>query len=803
MSRLAALALLLQLPIASGPVAEPAAGRAADLARALRENAFDRGECYRVRDLNLVKEDIRIYLTDGHLIFSKPVAGHRIAAVFTADTEGGDGEVIVFPPDRAERRSLAAFTHSPNLDDHFRSALFLFTGAEYDDLQSQIAQNSTGKKMPEIGALMDEKWTPVLRNLMESYQTRLVLDLIGGSARPPDLLAAMFDSPKLGTFDLIYDPQNTEQVIGGQLASRDNRVYFDNWFSFAARSSRKSPAPRALDLVTSDYRIDATIDPDLSMSAVTRVKIRAPEGGMAAAAFEITPAMTISGVTVDGRPAETLQPESLRSNLLRAGNRMFLVVPPEPLVAGRDYEFEFRHSGKVVIDAGDRVFYVAARGNWYPMHGLQFASYDLTFRHPRDLDLVAPGDVVDERAEGDWRIAHRRVSATIRMAGFNLGDYAHARAERGPYTIDICANRKLEAALQPRAAPLPAISTLTRRRSAIGPADQAAGAAPAINPLARLQTLADEVASALEFMAAKLGPPALPHLAVSPIPGTFGQGFPGLIYLSTLSYLKDRPPGNLATPSLDLFFDDVLQAHETAHQWWGNRVTTENYRDSWLMEALANYSALLYLEKRRGPRAVDQMLAEYRAGLLEKNQDGETVESAGPIVLGQRLQSSLQPAGWRAITYGKGSWIVHMLRRRMGDQRFLAMLGDIVKRYDHASITTEQFRKSAAQFLPPKSEDPTLEGFFDQWVYGTGIPTLKLTYVVKGQAPALRLVGTLEQSGVDEDFSVLTPVEIQIARGQSVTRWIASSNQPVAFTVALKQTPLKVTLDPHNSVLRR
>jgi hypothetical protein len=796
MRRLAALALFLQLPLA--------AGTAADLARALRESAFDRGECYRVRDLSLVKEDIRIYLSDGHLIFSKPVAGHRIAAVFTADTEGGEGEVIVFPPDRAERRSLAAFTHSPNLDDHFRSALFLFTGAEYDDLQSQIAQNPTNKKMPEIGALMDEQWTPVLRNLTESYQTRLVLDLIGGAARPPDLLTAVFDSPKLGTFDLIYDPQNTEQVIGGQIASRDNRVYFDDWFSFTARSFRKSSAPRALDLAASDYRIDAAIDPDLSMSAVTRVKIRAPEGGMAAAAFEITPAMTITGVTVDGRPAETLQPESLRSNLLRAGNKMFLVVPPVPLQAGRDYEFEFHHAGKVVMDAGDRVFYVAARGNWYPMHGLQFASYDLTFRYPHDLDLVAPGDVLDERTEGDSRIAHRRVSATIRMAGFNLGDYAHARTERGPYTIDICANRKLEAALQPRAAAsLPPIASIPRRRGAVGSPDQNVGPDPAINPLAKLQTLANEVASALEFMAARLGPPALPHLTVSPIPGTFGQGFPGLIYLSTLSYLKNRPAGNLATPSLDLFFDDVLQAHETAHQWWGNRVTTENYRDSWLMEALANYSALLYLEKRRGPRAVDQMLAEYRSALLEKNQGGETVESAGPIVLGQRLQSSLQPAGWRAITYGKGSWILHMLRRRMGDQRFLAMLGDIVKRYDHASITTEQFRKSAAQFLPPKSEDPTLEGFFGQWVYGTGIPTLKLTYVLKGQAPALRLAGTLEQSGVDEDFSVLTPVEIQIARGQSVTRWIASSNQPVTFTVALKQTPLKVALDPHNAVLRR
>ncbi len=54
----------------------------------------------------------------------------------------------------------------------------------------------------------------------------------------------------------------------------------------------------------------------------------------------------------------------------------------------------------------------------------------------------------------------------------------------------------------------------------------------------------------------------------------------------------------------ELFFDDLLQAHEPAHQWWGNRVTSKTYRDYWLMEALANYSALLYLEQTKGTRSV-------------------------------------------------------------------------------------------------------------------------------------------------------------------------------------------------------
>jgi aminopeptidase N len=328
---------------------------------------------------------------------------------------------------------------------------------------------------------------------------------------------------------------------------------------------------------------------------------------------------------------------------------------------------------------------------------------------------------------------------------------------------------------------------------------------PPPNPLERLQTLAGEVASAMEFMASRFGPPALPHLTVSPIPGTFGQGFPGLLYLSTLAYLKNIPgthTGNAAA-SAELFFQDVLQAHETAHQWWGNRVTPATYRDNWLMEALANYSALLYLEKRRGAHSLEIMLVNYRDSLLAKNEAGQTVESAGPIVLGTRLESSQEPRAWRTITYSKGSWIMQMLRARLGDDHFLALLGEISKRYDHKDITTEDFRRLAAEYLPAKSDDPKLETFFEQWVYGTGIPSLKLSWTVKGTAPNLRLRGTVTQSGVDKDFTAAVPVEIVIARGRTMTQWVRSADVPVTFTVALKAAPLKVSLDPHFALLRK
>ena len=778
-----------------------AEGRAAELARQLRENTFDPQECYRVRDLRLVKEDIHIYLTDGRLIFSRPVAGRRYAAIFTGDVEGGDGEVMLLPPDRAERQSLATYIDTPNLDDHFRSVLLLFTGDDYAALMAQMPSASpANRRTPELGEAMANQWNPVLHNVSFSYQTRLTLDLLGSPGYEPGLLVGVFNSRRNGTFDVVYDPRGAEQIVAGQVATRDGRVYFDTWTSFEARSMRGKPPVVSPRLTMSDYRIEATLDSTLTLDCVTKVKVRPMVDGMTATTFEIAPQMEITSVSVDGRPAEVFEGDTVRGNMASAGNRFFLVLPIEPLRAGREYEFEFHHEGKVIQDAGDRVYYVAARGNWYPASGQQWATYDLLFRCPRDLELVSAGEVVEDRFENDQRVIRRRTLTPIRFAGFNLGNYKHARVERDGYVVDVCANRTLEQALTPRTVlPLSQPPLTTRRRAPL-PAE-AAPLPP--DPLERLQGLAAEVTSALEFMTARFGPPAVPHITVSPIPGTFGQGFPGLLYLSTLSYLKNPARSGAASETQEIFFTDLLQAHEVAHQWWGNRVSSATYRDYWLMEALANYSALLFVAKTKGEHSADVMLDSYRTQLLAKSASGKTIESAGPIVLGPRLENSMEPRAWRDITYGKGTWILQMLRRQMGDERFLSMLAEIAKRYDHQAISTDQFRELAAKFLPPKSDDPRLEAFFEQWVYGAGIPTLKLTYTVTGKAPALKLVGTVAQSGVDDDFTALVPVEIQTARGTEMTRWIRSGTDPVRFTVALAQAPVKVTLDPHRAVLRR
>ncbi|HTM51888.1 MAG TPA: M1 family aminopeptidase [Bryobacteraceae bacterium] len=787
------------------------AGAAADLARQISEAGLDSAECYRVHDVTLTREDIRLYFTDGFFLFGKPVAGAPVSAVFVSSVQAGDGEMLLLPPTRSERESLSSFTGSPNLNEHFKAAVLLFTDDTYHDLMTQIGADPANRKSPEMGLTLAPDWTSVVRNITGSFETRLVLDLLSGRPVARPFLFAAIGGKQLGNFDIVYDLRSQQQITVGRTSHRDNRSFFDVWTCFESRSvrNRQRPGPSP-EFEVDDFRIEATVvPPDLRLQVVTRVKVR-PGGPARAVPFELSRRMRVTSARVDGRPAEIFERESVRSNLIHdRGNDLFLLVPAQPLEPGREYEFEFHHEGAVISDAGNKVYAVGSRGNWYPNRGLQFARFNVIFRYPRDLDLVSSGEVVSDTEEGEWKVTRRRAATPVRMVGFNLGFYERAKITRGRETVEVCANRNLERALEARPrqpvilTPQPPPVWAGRRREQQPLAFPAEAAPIPSSPAARSRELAGSVASALEFMSARFGPPPLHTLTVSPVPGAFGQGFPGLIYLSTLSYLSphERPVTHLRG-SQQLFFSELLYAHEVAHQWWGNVIATSGYQHDWLLEALANYSALLYVEKIKGSRALESVLNEYRADLLAKGESGRTVESSGPIALGLRLESSQTPTAWHTIVYEKGSWILHMLRRRMGDERFLSFLAELRRRYQWKSVDTESFRLLAAEFLPAKAADRKLESFFDQWVYSSGVPTLQMKYTLAGKAPALKLTVTLQQSGVADDFSVPVPVEIQFGRGAPpIIRVLRTSDQPAVFTIPVRQAPTKVLLDPGNSVL--
>ena len=288
----------------------------------------------------------------------------------------------------------------------------------------------------------------------------------------------------------------------------------------------------------------------------------------------------------------------------------------------------------------------------------------------------------------------------MRLLGVNLGSYFRRVSQKNGIELVVSANRSFEESLrQAVATPMPVTvpNSMPPRRGVPPPVMMQMTPLP-MDPVGRVAAISEEMQSAIEYFRSSWGDPPLKHIEVSPVTGRFGQGFSGMIYLPTLMYIDPAVvPVRADSPIDEAFMGQLLRTHETAHQWWGNIVTTDSYHHEWLMESLANYSALMFLESRLGSRAVERALDVYRAELLAKGADGATAESRGPIVEGRRLESSAAPGGADAVLYGKGTWIIHMLRRKLGDANFRKMLAAV--RQEFRAHLTKFVRRDRLPFV--------------------------------------------------------------------------------------------------------
>ena len=778
----------------------------------IRQLSLDASQCYHVRDLFLEREDFKFYFSDGYLIFARPIAGRTLAALFIADAPSDEGELILIPPTRRERHSLNRFTSQPVLNEKFRQAMMFFADDTATILRAGLASSEFNRADPKAGQRLANHWSPVLEAMVPDVETRLLLDTFAPLDPRSGFFAATLAGGPLGQFDVLVDPRRPEQIHIGQTVWREKRQYYETWCRFQGRSFRQGHRqPILADGWLEDYHITSRLSADLDMKTVATATFRTKGSDEQMFVFEISERLRVSKVLLDGEAVEFIQlDQPVSSKAGRRQNSLVAAVLPTKPEPGSSYKIEFHYQGRIIAKTDDGVYYVGNRGNWYPRRNATFTRFDLVFHYPQELDLVATGRLValSAQGQGGFTTSRFRTDSPILQAGFNLGRYKKASRNVGPYRLQVCANRQTEQ--QP---PLPSAIAVTepsltqrgrRTPSSVAPTSVLATLArpKIVRPVDRLEDVADDSAAALTFFAERFGPPVSPNIVISPIPTPFSQGFAGLVYASTLSYFQQDDPPLAGLPvSERIFHAELVRPRELAHQWWGNLLSAKDSADGWMMEALATYSSLMFLEHRMGKDARNRILAEFKAHLLSKNDAGATTESAGAIVLGPRLSSSGSPNARRIIVYEKGAWILHMLRSMVGDEQFLRLLRDIATSYKLKRISTEDFRHEAARFVPPGSSDLELEDFFDQWVYSTGIPTLKLTYRVRKKRPGVILSGEIRQENVPAYFRVPVPLTIQTSSGQTLVHTVETTGEVTPFEVILDSKPAPVTLDPDQTLL--
>lgn len=698
----------------------------------LHQLSIDPAQTFRVRELQIRRGDIKIYLTEGILAFAKPVAGRPVAAVFTtADTEAGDGEVLVLPPNRSERAALSSYTKTPNLDEHIQSAIFFFSDETAKELREQIAERPL-RPAPDEAKQLAGTADNVLRAGASEIDVKLTEALLDSHPPEKGFFYGIVGGRALGVFNLAYEPDRFEPIVIGRIAPyQEGGQFFQVWSSFrprrAAAASAQSPR-------ITDYRVSTDIHSDLSMSSVAKFQYRPASTDGRAIGLELSSRLRVTSAKVDGKPAEYFQHDMDPQRRIQGGSALLLVAD-QPLAPDVLHEVEVAYQGSVVHRTAAGNYFVDERNTWYPYLAPMLTTFDLTFRCPDSLRVAATGELVNEDSSGGIRTVHRKTQVSEPLAGFNIGNYETGSTEQGQYHIEIFADK-----------------------------------------LATSAVSAPQVANILDYYTGLWKPLNIRSLSISPIEGNFGQGFPGLIYLSNVSYVREEErPAQLRNSQLDAFFTEMLLPHEIAHQWWGSMVSQSDYRAAWLFEAMSNYAALQFLEHNKGRAALDAVLEDYRQNLLATDK-GRSVESAGPVDFGERLLDNDGMRVWHVIVYEKGAWILHMLRLRMGDEAFRTLQVRLLNNLPNRLISNDDFRKLAAELLPEDQSDKALNVFFDNWIYSTGIP--KMNFRSSGRFVTLKI------SAVDEGFALDLPLRCTSAAGQEVVEWVHAGAGDNAYYIS-------------------
>jgi hypothetical protein len=777
------------------------------LYQTLNELKLDGTRVYAVSDLTLRRDAIHFAFTEGTLVFFQPLAGKVTGAVFI-----GRGHVVATPHDPGERRSLSKYLGVPILDQTFTGAYLRFTDDTAAELEHEIEVNGRqAASDPDLVA----RWQRGTMALAPPHSLRIMEDLL--SREPLPYFYALLQNDSLGRFDVIVDQRREEEVMIGQ-AREDNGIpTYDVWASFRAEDA---PAKPLEYFVPIDYAVDSTISDDLSLEGKTTLNLRAARSGERIVHLELSRNLSVAEILGDnGKPVVFFQNQDLSPrDTARRGNDAIVVVLPEAKNAGDEFHLLVKYRGNVISNAGNGVEFVGDRGTWFAhVGGEHFAPFDLTFHWPKRLTLVATGVKVESHEDGDSKSGRWRSEIPFATAGFNLGEYKVATTGEAP-KIRLYANRELEEAIANRLSEHNSAQIETSP-SAINPLNGTISgvvvATPPPSPSDALKELGGEVLDSIRYFDHVNGAFPFDHLDIAQIPGSFGQGWPELVYLSTLAFLpastqEEAGIGEWAQRASR----NLMPFHEVVHQWWGNQTVAATYRDTWIEEGIANYLAILYSDsKKPGEHRLVSWLEHYKTELIAKPVgSNEPVEQIGPLTLGTRLISAKEPDAYATITYGKGAWVIHMLRELMRepgsvdpDAKFRDLLQSILREYKFQPLSTADFQRAIQHHMNAAMDiegTHRMDWFFDEWVRGIGIPHYSVKFEVKTRGQGFLVSGVLKQQGVGDAFTAPVPVYGSRAGGKPERLGVViTTGSETRFHFTTRIRPSRIVIDPQMTLL--
>jgi aminopeptidase N len=234
---------------------------------------------------------------------------------------------------------------------------------------------------------------------------------------------------------------------------------------------------------------------------------------------------------------------------------------------------------------------------------------------------------------------------------------------------------------------------------------------------------------------------------------------------------------------------DELVAHELAHQWFGDLVTTRDWTHLWLNEGFAMFMELVWTESRSEVEA-DRWRHDTLEGYLK--EDGSLYRR--PIVTSTYPNTLML---FDSHTYNKGGLVLHMLRRTVGDTRFWAGVREYLARHQGQVVDTHDF----AAAMRRATGDP-LDWFFDQWLFRAGFPALEVGW--SWDATARQVTIDVSQTQAEAPFRLPVTVEVWSAAppsGKRERRTLLIDERKKTLTLPAATRPVLVLVDPDREIV--
>jgi len=232
---------------------------------------------------------------------------------------------------------------------------------------------------------------------------------------------------------------------------------------------------------------------------------------------------------------------------------------------------------------------------------------------------------------------------------------------------------------------------------------------------------------------------------------------------------------------------DGLIAHEIAHQWFGDSASELDWHHVWLSEGFATYFTNLYNEFAYGPERRAKDMAKQRNDVAAFHR-----KTPLPVVFAALPEDLLDILSTNS--YQKGSWVLHMLRRQIGDEAFWRGIRQYYKEYQQSNAVTADLQRVMEQ-----ASGQNLANFFKQWLYTPGHPVLKASWSYNDKAKTIDVV--IAQIQIGDAFNFPLEIGIGYDGSEKLIEKVEINAKTMKFSIKSSKKPLVLELDPGVNLL--